>query len=214
MDEFCAVVLEAANITTWLQDLFAEVEVGNEDTYPDPEDVEKVIVRVAELLELGNETAPADIRDAWLTATAAFVETGRLAAVDYDIRELSQDDLRDARAAYRHAGRGRPRGGRRDRRYSLRGSRRTASVTRRRGARGRAELHRLATPDTRRRATRTRNGAPAPQGRGHLPLPGPFEERPHHAHDRGAHAAGDPDGRAARGDGELAVGREPAPCTS
>ena len=94
VDEFCAVVLEAANITTWLQDLFAEVEVGDEDTYPDPEDVEKVIVRVAELLELGNETAPADIRDAWLTATAAFVETGRLAAVDYDLRELSQDDLR------------------------------------------------------------------------------------------------------------------------
>jgi hypothetical protein len=95
VDEFCAVVLEAANITPWLQDLFAEVEVGNEDTYPSPEKVEKVIVRIAELLEKGNQTAPADIRDAWLAATAAFVETGRLAAVDYDIRELTQDQLRD-----------------------------------------------------------------------------------------------------------------------
>jgi len=95
VDEFCAVVLEAANITPWLQDLFAEVEVGNEDTYPNPEKVEKVIVRIAELLEKGTQTAPADIRDAWLTATAAFVETGRLAAVDYDIRELTQDQLRE-----------------------------------------------------------------------------------------------------------------------
>ena len=94
MDEFCAVVLEAANITTWLQDLFSEVEVGNEDTYPSPEKVETVIVRIAELLELGNETAPADIRDAWLTATAAFVETGRLATANYDLEQLPQDDLR------------------------------------------------------------------------------------------------------------------------
>jgi hypothetical protein len=95
VDEFCAVVLEAANITPWLQDLFAEVEVGNPDTYPSPEKVEKVITRIAELLEKGNQTAPADIIDAWLTATAAFVETGRLAAVDYDIGELTQDQLRD-----------------------------------------------------------------------------------------------------------------------
>src|SRR4029453_9361164 len=91
---FWRVFVEAANITPWLQDLFAEVEVGNPDTYPSPEKVEKVIVRIAELLEKGNQTAPADIRDAWLTATAAFVETGRLAAVDYDLEALPQDDLR------------------------------------------------------------------------------------------------------------------------
>jgi hypothetical protein len=95
VQEFCAVVLESANITPWLQELFAEVEVGNEDTYPDPEEVEKVLVRIAELLEKGNQTAPNDIRDAWLTATAAFVETGRLAAVDYDISALSQEDQRN-----------------------------------------------------------------------------------------------------------------------
>jgi hypothetical protein len=95
VDEFCAVVLEAANITPWLQDLFAEVEVGDPDTYPDPEKVEKVIVRIAELLEKGNQTAPPEIVDAWLTATAGFVETGRLATADYDLEALPQDDLRD-----------------------------------------------------------------------------------------------------------------------
>jgi hypothetical protein len=95
IDAFCAVVLEAANITPWLQELFAEVEVGNPETYPDPDKVEKVIVRIAELLEKGNETAPeGEVRDAWLLATAQFVETGRLAAVDYDLEALPQDDLR------------------------------------------------------------------------------------------------------------------------
>ncbi|HEY8218383.1 MAG TPA: hypothetical protein VIH82_14690 [Acidimicrobiia bacterium] len=96
VDEFCKVVLEAANITGWLQDLFAEVEVGNPDTYPSKEKVEKVITRIAELLERGTQTAPADIKPAWLAATAAFVQTGQFAAAEYDLNQLSQDDLRDA----------------------------------------------------------------------------------------------------------------------
>ncbi len=87
-------MLEAANITPWLQALFDEVEVGNEDTYPSSDKVEKVITQIAELLEKGNQTAPDDIRPVWLRATANFVETGRLAAVQYDIAALPQDDLR------------------------------------------------------------------------------------------------------------------------
>ena len=66
-------MLQAANITPWLQALFDEVEVGNEDTYPSADEVEKVLTQIAELLEKGNETAPDDIRPVWLRATASFV---------------------------------------------------------------------------------------------------------------------------------------------
>jgi hypothetical protein len=104
VDAFCAVVLEAANITPWLQDLFDEIEVGNEDTYPSSDRVEKVLTRIAELLEKGNQTAPADIRQVWLRATAGFVETGRLAAVDFDLTRLSQSDLRCTVDGIEHPG--------------------------------------------------------------------------------------------------------------
>lgn len=94
VSEFCAVVLDAANIRPWLSDLFAEMEVGNLDTYPDPDRIEKVIKRIDAILDAGNETAPKGIRDAWLTATAGFVEFGQFAAVDFELTAFSQDDLR------------------------------------------------------------------------------------------------------------------------
>jgi hypothetical protein len=104
VDAFCAVVLEAANITPWLQALVDEIEVGNEDTYPSPDHVEKVINRIAELLEKGNQTAPSDIKPTWLEATAQFVLTGRLAAVQFDLAALSQDDLRTLVDSIEHPG--------------------------------------------------------------------------------------------------------------
>ena len=97
-------MLQAANITPWLQALVNEIEVGNEDTYPSPDHVEKVINQIADLLDQGNESAPADIKPVWLAATAQFVLTGRLAAVQYDLAALPQDDLRSLVDGIEHPG--------------------------------------------------------------------------------------------------------------
>jgi hypothetical protein len=91
---FCATLTSAQQITPWLQDLFAEVQVGNPDTYPSPDKVEKVLGKIKEILDGGNEAAPSDIRGAWLTATGGFVKIGQLAAVGYDLNAIPQDSLR------------------------------------------------------------------------------------------------------------------------
>ena len=92
--EFCAALPGLQQVGPLLDELFKDVKVGNPDTYPSPDHVEDIWNQIDKLLDAGDETVPADIKEAWQQATDELRQllTG-LELVNFDVNSLPQDDL-------------------------------------------------------------------------------------------------------------------------
>ena len=103
--DFCTVVAQLQSIQFALEALFVGVEAGRPSTYPDAGRIEAVTESIRALLDAGDATVPADVRDAYLEETALARDVlAVLAAADDDLEEIPEQELRGPRGAHRAAG--------------------------------------------------------------------------------------------------------------
>jgi hypothetical protein len=94
--DVCTVVAQLQSIQFALEELFVGVEAGRASTYPDAGRIEGVTASIRALLDAGDATVPADVRDAYLGETALARDAlAVLAAADDDLEEIPEQELRD-----------------------------------------------------------------------------------------------------------------------
>jgi hypothetical protein len=92
--DFCAVVPQIQTIQFALEALFVGVEAGRSSTFPSRDRIESVTEPIRGVLDAGDATVPADVRDAYLEETdLARAVLAAVAAADDDLEEIPEQDL-------------------------------------------------------------------------------------------------------------------------
>jgi hypothetical protein len=91
---FCAVLPQLQGVGKILDDLFLDVVPGNFETYPSPSEVQDGVEEIQKILDAGDESVTADIKDAYYESTQELREllTG-LQARFYDLKNFSTSDV-------------------------------------------------------------------------------------------------------------------------